>query len=168
MPTGRGPAVAVFDTVAGLPVHALVVHAVVVLLPLAAAGAIAVAVVPRWRQRFGTLLVLLTTVAVALVPVATRSGLELKERINAGGPVARQIRDHQAVGELVIWPSLALWVLTLALVVLSRRQDRRRIVTAVAVLTVAAGLASGAVVVRAGHLGSTAVWACTIGSNACR
>ena len=35
-----------FDTILGLPVHALVVHAVVVLVPLAAFGLIAIALVP--------------------------------------------------------------------------------------------------------------------------
>jgi hypothetical protein len=33
-----------FDTIGGLPIHALVVHAVIVLLPLASLGAIAIAV----------------------------------------------------------------------------------------------------------------------------
>ena len=44
-----------FDTIDGLPVHALVVHAVVVLLPLALLGTIAIAVRPAWRARFGPL-----------------------------------------------------------------------------------------------------------------
>ena len=39
------------DTVLGLPLHPLVVHAVVVLLPLVALGVMALAVVPRWRAR---------------------------------------------------------------------------------------------------------------------
>ena len=38
----------VFDTVLGLPVHALVVHGVVVLLPLMAIITAVVACVPRW------------------------------------------------------------------------------------------------------------------------
>jgi hypothetical protein len=38
----------------------------------------------------------------------------------------------------------------------------------VAILAVvAAGVAAG-VVARVGHLGSTAVWSCTIGSDACK
>lgn len=41
----------------GLPVHPLVVHAVVVLLPAAVLGTIAVAVRPAWRRRYGTLVV---------------------------------------------------------------------------------------------------------------
>ena len=40
-----------FDTFLGLPVHALVVHAVVVLVPLAALGLIAIAVYRRGATR---------------------------------------------------------------------------------------------------------------------
>ena len=41
-----------FDLINGLPVHPLVVHAVVVLLPLATLGLIAIAVRPAWRRTY--------------------------------------------------------------------------------------------------------------------
>lgn len=157
-----------FDTVLGLPVHALVVHAVVVLVPLAALGVAAIAIVPRWRARFGVLVLLVATAGLAMVPVATRSGKKLQERIDAGGVVARQIDDHAELGNLVIWPTLALWVLAAALVVMTRRRSTGAAVTAVAVLAVVAAGAATGFVVRAGHLGTTAVWSCTIGSDACK
>ena len=156
-----------FDTVLGLPVHALVVHAVVVLVPLSALGVAAIAVVPRWRERFGTLVLLGSTAALAMVPVATRSGDRLDERLGATGVVTRQIDDHSEVGKLVLWPTLAMWVLAVALVLLSRRDRKGGVVTVVAVLALlAAGTAAG-FVIRAGHLGTEAVWSCTIGSDAC-
>ena len=40
----------VFDTIAGLPVHILVIHAVVAFAPLAALLAIGYAVRPAWRR----------------------------------------------------------------------------------------------------------------------
>lgn len=40
-------------TLFGLPLHPLVVHAAVVLLPLAALGAIVIAVSERARKRYG-------------------------------------------------------------------------------------------------------------------
>jgi hypothetical protein len=40
--------------------------------------------------------------------------------------------------------------------------------TALAVLSVLAAGAATAQVAIAGHLGSTAVWSCTIGSSACK
>jgi hypothetical protein len=156
-----------FDTVLGLPVHALVVHAVVVLVPLSALGVVAISLVPRWRERYGVLVLLMSTAALVMVPVATRSGERLQERIDAGGVVARQIADHQEVAELILWPTLAMWLLAGLLVLLTRRKRAGTAVTLVAGLAVVAALLAGAAVVRAGHLGSVAVWSCTIGSDAC-
>ena len=157
-----------FDTILGLPVHALVVHAVVILVPLSAAGVVAIAAVPRWRERFGTLVLLVSTAALVTVPVATRSGEKLEERIGAKGVVARQIEDHRDIGELVLWPTLAMWVLAIGLVLISRRGSSKGAVKAVAVLAALVAIVAAGVVVRAGHLGSTAVWSCTIGSDACK
>jgi len=158
----------VFDTFFGLPVHALVMHVVVVLVPLAAAGVVAIAVVPRWRARFGVLVLVIATAGLAAVPVATRSGGELEDRLGASGVVARQINDHQEMGERVIWPTLAMWVLAVVLVLMDRQRRRGTSVTVVAVLAVLAAGAAAAQVTVAGHLGSTAVWSCTIGSDACK
>ena len=157
-----------FDTVLGLPVHALVVHAVVVLVPLAALGVAAIALVPRWRERYGVLVLLITTAGLVMVPVATLSGSELRDRLDAGGVVKDQIERHADLGALVIWPTLALWLLAVALVVLTRRGRTDRVVTGVVVLAVLAAAASAGAVVRVGHLGSIAVWSCTIGSDACK
>lgn len=157
----------VFDTVLGLPVHPLVVHAVVVLVPLAAFGVVVIAAVPRWRDRYGPLVLAAATTGLVLVPVATQSGKRLQDRIDAGGVVAEQIDRHVELGGVVIWFTLAMWLLTVALVVMTRRRQTGRAMTAVVVLAVLAALAAGGVVARVGHLGSTAVWSCTIGSDAC-
>jgi cytochrome b len=59
-------------------------------------------------------------------------------------------------------------VLAVTLVLMTRRRTEGRAVMVVAILAVvAAGVAAG-VVARVGHLGSTAVWSCTIGSDACK
>ena len=71
------------DNVFGVPTHALVVHVVVVLLPLAALAGIAVALVPALRRRYGGLVLLLTLGAVATVPVAQQAGERLFERLSA-------------------------------------------------------------------------------------
>jgi len=156
-----------FDTVLGLPVHALVVHAVVILVPLSALGVAAISVVPRWRVPFGPLVLAVTTAGLVMVPVATNSGERLRDRIDAGGVVKDQIENHLEWGYRVLWPTLALWVLAVALVLLARRRRPGRTVTLVAVLAVVAAGASAGAVALTGHLGSTAVWSCTIGSDAC-
>jgi len=158
----------VFDTVFGLPVHALVMHVVVVLVPLAAAGVVAIAVVPRWRERFGLLVLALATAGLATVPVATKSGGKLEDRLGAGDIVARQINDHQEMGERVIWPTLAMWLLAVVLVLMDRQRRRGTVVKVVAALAVLAALTAAALVTITGHLGSTAVWSCTVGSDACK
>lgn len=158
-----------FDTVIGLPVHALVVHAVVILVPAAATGVVAIAAVPRWRERYGALVVVVATTALALVPVARASGEELRDRLDVGGVVARQVDEHADAGQLLIWPTLVMWLLALALMVLHRRRTSGGggALKVVAVLAVLAALAAGAAVARVGHLGTKAVWSCTIGSDAC-
>lgn len=159
-----------FDTILGLPVHALVMHVVVVLVPLAAAGVVAIAVVPRWRARYGVLVLAIATAGLAAVPVATRSGGKLEDRLGASGVVARQINHHQQWGERVIWATLAMWLLAVVLVLLDRRERQGRQGTAVklvAGLAVLAAISAATVVTITGHLGSTAVWSCTVGSDAC-
>ncbi len=70
-----------FDTIAGLPVHALVVHAVVVLGPLAALMLLAYALRPTWRTGLRWPTLLLSAVAAASAFVATQSGEALEERV---------------------------------------------------------------------------------------
>ena len=157
-----------FDTIFGLPVHALVMHVVVVLVPLAAAGVVAIAVVPRWRERYGALVLAIATAGLAAVPVATRSGGKLEDRLGASGVVARQINHHQEWGQRVIWPTLAMWLLAVVLVLMERQRREGTPVKVVAVLAALAAVAAATAVTVTGHLGSTAVWSCTVGSDACK
>jgi uncharacterized membrane protein len=107
-----------FDLIGGLPLHPLVVHAVVVLLPLAAVGTVAIAVVPAWRRRFGILVALAATAATAMVPVATNSGEALMRRV---GPPAG---NHDALGGQLLWFALPLAVLVWLLVLADVRARR--------------------------------------------
>jgi hypothetical protein len=159
----------VFDLVDGLPVHPLVVHAVVVLLPLACLGTLAIAVYPAWRARFGPLVVACAAVATVLVPIATSSGEALEERVGDPG-------EHAELGDQLIWFAIPLLVLSLALVLLDRRRRRalgdggdggdgssskvspRALTTGVAVLAVVAALAASVQVYRVGESGARAVW----------
>ena len=91
------------DTVLGLPLHPLVVHAVVVLLPLVALGVMALAVVPRWRARLALPLLGLLVVGAGSAVVAMLSGNEFAERV--GLPATHQtlgtVLAFSAVGYLV-------------------------------------------------------------------
>jgi len=150
------------ETVFGLPFHVLVNHGAVVLVPLAALGVIAIAVVPRWRERYGVLVAGLTVVASLTTFVTVASGetfeRSLTEAGQLGGPVADKVEEHESLGNLLRWYVLVLAVAAVAMVVLVRRNVARNLVLIVAVVAVVAAGASVVQVVRTGHTGSTAVW----------
>lgn len=105
-----------FDTIFGLPVHALVVHAVVILVPLGAVGGVLVALVPALTRRYASLVALVTLAAVPAVFVAQQSGPLLEDRVKAtlgaGAASAREadlLEQHTALGA-----SLLPWVIVLA------------------------------------------------------
>jgi uncharacterized membrane protein len=119
----------VLDTVFGVPAHPLIVHATVVLLPLAALCAIAVALVPALRRRFGLLVGLLTVAAVALVPVTTASGDKLFARQSARfGPddaaEAGLMEQHRELAGNLL-PAALLLLLGVVLVLLPLLARRR-------------------------------------------
>jgi hypothetical protein len=142
-----------FDTFTGLPVHALVVHAVVVLLPLTAAGAIAIALVPRWSVRFGVLVPLLALASTVASVVAQESGEQLAQRV--GLPEV-----HSQLGMGVKWCAGALLVVTTALWWADRRRTGPRStgVKLLAGSVVIVALVATAWVVRTGDSGARAVW----------
>ncbi len=154
------------DLINGLPLHPLVVHAVVVLLPLAVLGTIAIAVRPAWRLRFGPLVVAVAAVGTVLTPVASSSGEALEEQVGSPG-------EHAELGEQLIWFAVPLLALSLALVLLERRRaqgkslpgpDSLRVV--VAGLAVVVALASAVQVYRVGDSGARAVWDDRVDSSA--
>ena len=63
----------------GVPLHPLVVHAVVVFAPLAALFGIAYAVLPGWRWALRWPLVAVTGIAVVTAFIATLSGQDLAD-----------------------------------------------------------------------------------------
>jgi hypothetical protein len=146
-----------FDTFNGLPLHPLVVHAIVVLLPLATLGTIAIAVRPTWRPTYGPLVVGAALVATVLLPVATSSGESLEETVGSPG-------EHAELGEQLIWFAIALLVASAVLVGLELRRARQttpepsRAITAMAVVAVVAALACSWQVYRVGDSGAKAAW----------
>lgn len=138
----------------GLPLHPLVVHAAVVLLPLAALGTLVIAVSARARKRYGSLVVLGAFVALGSVIGARITG----EALNGGTtPGTEALGVHVTWGLLAPWPAGALALTSLFLVLAGRGKSRPLLITAVA-LAVVSALASLAIIVVVGHAGATAVW----------
>src|SRR5690348_1588902 len=82
----------------GLPLHPLVVHATVVIIPLAAASVILAALWPRFRAWAGPLPVTLALVGLVLVPLSTSTG-ETLERHTARSALLER-HTHLADGLL--------------------------------------------------------------------
>lgn len=149
----------------GLPAHPLLVHAVVVLLPLAALLTIVHAVWPAARARLGAIPAVLAVVVLPLVPVTVSAGHALAARI--GGTAANPLlRQHERLaGQLLPW-SIALAVVAIAVWVWHRFGDRlalsgrrRRAATIGAVsLAIVVGLGVVVTVVRVGDSGARATW----------
>lgn len=147
------------ETLGGIPVHPLIVHAVVVLIPLAALGVIAVSLVPRWRGRFGVLVVAAAAVSTALVPVATESGENLEEVVGESARLER----HAELGEGMIWGAIPLLVVAAVLWWMGWRADRDRpvprwLALVVPVLGVVIAVVALVQVVLVGHSGAESVW----------
>ena len=88
------------DTVLGVPVHPLLVHAVVVLVPLAALMSILIVIKPSWRTKYKWLTAVLVVVGTATIPLATGSGESLRGRIfQVKGQNNALLNDHLQMGE---------------------------------------------------------------------
>jgi uncharacterized membrane protein len=165
------------EFVSGLPLHALVVHFVVVLLPLAVAGSVVIALWPAARERFGWLVAAVAVIATILVPVATDSGEKLKRRV--GG--SELLDEHQRLGDQMLYYAIPMAVAVLGLMIVHELGRRRAsaetdtpdsaegaptvtrtrtkvAIVVVAVLTIGLAVAAGIHVYRVGDAGSRVVW----------
>ncbi|WP_328611233.1 hypothetical protein OG943_19600 [Amycolatopsis sp. NBC_00345] len=106
-------------TVNGLPAHILLVHAIVVLLPLAALLLVLTAVWPAVRRKLAGANAILSVLVVVLVPVTTDAGEWLERRV-ASTPL---VRAHTDLGDTAIWAAIP--VAVLALVVWWRAREAR-------------------------------------------
>ena len=138
----------------GLPLHVLVVHVAVVLVPTAALAVLLVALWPAARRRLGPLPLALAVGALAVVPVTTSAGNWLRERVGDSAPVRR----HAELGEGLLPWVIALAVVAAAVWWLGSRLDTGllRVVAGLLTLVVAAGTV--VTVYRVGESGARSVW----------
>jgi uncharacterized membrane protein len=141
--------------VLGLPLHPLIVHLAVVMLPLSALGAIAIAFRPAWSKRFGLIVVAGALVGAATALISRSSGQELA--LQVGAPA-----DHVNYGNLL--PVVAIvffavvttfWLLDRGIPGNRRRSLGLRILAGVVVLVSVGTIALTALT---GHSGAEAVW----------
>jgi len=165
----------VLDTIGGLPLHPLIVHAVVVLVPLASLLLLLAALSPRIRHWAGILTPVVATITLLMVPLASQSGEALQRRVQE----TPALQEHVELGDSLVYFVLLVTILAWALWFLDRRvgastataatagvgadvtratAPRSGLLTAVIVLSVLSVVATTVQVVRIGHSGATATW----------
>jgi uncharacterized membrane protein len=154
------------NTLDGIPAHPLLVHAIVVLAPLAAVLAILCAVWPAARQRLVWLVLVLAGVNLVLTPLATNAGEWLYERT----PDSPYLDTHEHLGDTMIYVSIALMVAAALLAFSHVRSNQDKSSTGlsviVAVLVVVIGVGVTVQVFRIGHSGAKSVWSDVLEPNA--
>ncbi len=147
-----------FDEIDGLPLHPLVVHAAVVLVPLAALLGVLFAV-PRTRAWARLPLLLVAVAAAASTFVAKLSGENFKEVLQLGGPAGTLIDEHEARANLLLILVLVFAVFAVVGFVVTRTSTANSpVVIAIAAALVIGAVAVGVQVYRVGDIGSRAVW----------
>jgi hypothetical protein len=123
-------------TVNGVASHPLVVHAVVVLIPLAVIGTIGIALWPAMRRYFALTVLAVGVVGGLAVPVAVLTGENFRDRLGA----AQLVRTHQAFAHKLLWWTLAFVIVLIVMVVLDLA---RRLGPVAAAITPGPGIATG-------------------------
>jgi Kef-type K+ transport system membrane component KefB len=146
------------DSFFGLPLHPLVVHATVVVVPAAAVAVLLAAVWPRFRRWAGWGPLALSVAAVVLAPLSTSTGETFQERFGGGNPA---IEEHAELGDQLLWWVIGLAVLAAALFWWHRRttgERSRAVGAAITVLPVLVALGTLVMVALIGHSGAQAAW----------
>lgn len=148
------------DTINGLPVHPLVVHAVVVLVPLSVLLLLAALASRVVRERSAILTPLLATVSLVLIPLATQSGESLEHRVGRSALVAAHAQLGDSLLPWMAGVTVVAWVLWWFSRPASHGARRRlgRLMIPLAVVGVIASAGTAVTVVRIGDSGAKAVW----------
>lgn len=155
------------ETVFGVPAHPLVVHAPVVLLPLAAVGVAVMLIRHAWYERYKWAVLAIGALGTLGAILATSTGEELEDTIG------ERVGSHAGDGELARTVAIVFFVALAAYVLvpwfLERRADRTETPDADAtgpswlrptlmVVVALTALATVVTIVDAGHSGASKVW----------
>lgn len=149
-------------TVNGLPLHPLLVHAVIALVPITSGAVILHAYWPLARRRLGILTPLAALALVVAVPITILAGQNLAAQV---GPLPA-VETHMALGMMMLGWSIALLVVAVGEWVWYAFRDRmnihgrgRTVVSAVIkVLAAVVGVSALVMIVLVGESGARAVW----------
>jgi hypothetical protein len=110
------------STLGGLPAHALLVHAVVVLVPLTAVLLVLVALWPAARERLNVLTAALAALALISVPLTTSAGEWLELHV----PRTPLVHAHTHLGDTMLPWAIGLLVLAGAIALREHLRSRAK------------------------------------------
>ena len=147
------------ETVFGVPLHPLIVHGTVVIVPLAALTVLLAVLWPRFRNWAGPLPAGLAVVGLLLVPLSTSSGENLEDSVRETELVER----HAELGEQLLPFVAVLAVAAIGLWLIARREragssSPKVLLVVLAALAVLAAVGTTVQVVRIGHSGAESAW----------
>lgn len=140
----------------GLPLHPLIIHAVVVLVPLSALGVILLLVLPRFAPTFSPLILILLIASTVAGFIAENSGQALSNRVGYPG-------DHAEQGERLAKLILLFTLLYITWFVIYRKRIKfksadKLLKNSLSVLLLLAAIASTTLTFIVGHSGAKASW----------
>ena len=144
-----------FGVVAGLPLHPLIIHVSVILIPLVAISALVMSYLPSFSRRYGKAIFSLALVVKGSLFLSRTTGQALTKIME------KDMGRHADLGEVAPFITLPM----VALIYLRFRMDRSgttfgsvfvRRLTSIALIV--ASLASIAIVFLVGHSGAVSVW----------
>ena len=148
------------ESLFGLPAHPLVVHAAVVLLPLAALATIITAAVPRSRRHYALLALGVALVSTIAVGLAQQSGESLQERVDE----TQLLEEHTEKGEIVLPWAIAVTIVAAGVAAADPLQRRypgltvKRVTGVLLVAAIVTGAGATWAIAEVGHSGAKATW----------
>jgi len=168
------------DSINGLPLHPLIVHIPVALLPLAFIGVAVMCIKRAWYERYRWAVLVVGGIGTlgAILAASTGESLESDVRRTEGSAALRGIHDHAEAGDLARSVAIVFFVALAAWVLIPWYLDRRHaqqqtdnegevgrshrysnLARSILMVTTAIlATASMATIYRAGHSGATSVW----------
>ena len=141
-----------------LPLHVLVLHFAVVLIPMGATATIAVMARPQWRTRFAPYVAAGNIALLALAFVTVRAGIALQHHLDPTGENV-PTHDHEAYGKALLWTVFALAVVSTVTWFASRApRFGPAALTGLAGVVALLAFASAGMTVITGHTGSESHW----------
>ncbi|MSW55331.1 MAG: hypothetical protein F2835_01030 [Actinobacteria bacterium] len=157
---------ALFDSIFGLPGHPLLVHAAVVLVPLAAIGTVVIAFWPAARNRIGWITAVLGVIGFFFAFFAKESGEALLEtvRVTAAVKSHAEMGDQGVIGAFLVGGSACTLMLFDQFVKERAKRNlpelsiTRPLRTLIGVFAVVLCIFGSVLVVNVGHSGAKATW----------